>query len=277
MNLYTGPNTEDTPTIVEAAAFKSGIVVAQVNEVVDKVSRVDIPGDQVDFIVKADKPFYVEPLFTRDPASVTETQILMAMMAIKGIYAEYGVKLLNHGIGFPTASIELLLPTYGERLGLKGKVATHWALNPHPTLIPAIETGWVEQIHSFGGEVGMEDYKITVTIHWRDGVQKSVDADLLDEQPGCFMEVVRHKGDHFSSTILHTAFDERAVDGSHEHAVWVDAVIELIAQHRIAGDPCGLIVVESEVLDRAGGRTIRQRLEQPRRLCDGHAHRNAAA
>src|SRR6266404_4064969 len=157
-NLYTGSNTEDTPTIVEATAFKSGIVVAQVNEVVDKVPRVDIPGDQVDFIIKADRPFYVEPLFTRDPASVTESQILMAMMAIKGIYAEYGVRCLNHGIGFPTAAIELLLPTYGERLGLKGKVATHWALNPHPTLIPAIESGWVEQIHSFGAEVGMEDY-----------------------------------------------------------------------------------------------------------------------
>jgi malonate decarboxylase alpha subunit len=157
-NLYTGPNTEDTPTIVEATACKSGIVIAQVNEFVDQVSRVDIPGDQIDFIIKSDKPFYVEPLFTRDPASVTETQILMAMMAIKGIYGEYGVRRLNHGIGFPTAAIELLLPTYGERLGLKGKVATHWALNPHPTLIPAIESGWVEQIHSFGGEVGMEDY-----------------------------------------------------------------------------------------------------------------------
>jgi malonate decarboxylase alpha subunit len=157
-NLYTGPNTEDTPTIVEATAFKSGIVVAQVNKVVDKLPRVDIPADQVDFIIEADKPFYVEPLFTRDPASVTESQILMAMMALKGIYAEYGVKRLNHGIGFPTAAIELLLPTYGEQLGLKGKVATHWALNPHPTLIPAIENGWVEQIHSFGSEVGMDDY-----------------------------------------------------------------------------------------------------------------------
>lgn len=157
-NLYTGPNTEDTPTIVEATAFKSGIVIAQVNEVVDKVPRVDIPGDLVDFVVKSDKPFYVEPLFTRDPASVTESQILMAMMAIKGIYAEYGVKRLNHGIGFPTAAIELLLPTYGERLGLKGKIATHWALNPHPTLIPAIESGWVEQVHSFGSEVGMDGY-----------------------------------------------------------------------------------------------------------------------
>src|ERR1700761_774353 len=35
-NLYTGPNTEDTPTIAEAAAFRGGIVVAQVNEVVDR-------------------------------------------------------------------------------------------------------------------------------------------------------------------------------------------------------------------------------------------------
>jgi malonate decarboxylase alpha subunit len=157
-NLYTGPNTEDTPTVVEATAFKDGIVVAQVNEIVDKVPRVDIPGDRVNFIVKSDKPFYVEPLFTRDPGAITEAQILTAMLAIKGIYAPYGVKRLNHGIGFNTAAIELLLPTYGERLGLKGKIATHWALNPHPTLIPAIESGWVEQIHSFGGEVGMEDY-----------------------------------------------------------------------------------------------------------------------
>jgi malonate decarboxylase alpha subunit len=157
-NLYTGPNTEDTPTVVEATAFKDGIVIAQVNEIVDKVPRVDIPGDQVHFVIESGRPFYVEPLFTRDPAAITETQILTAMMAIKGIYAPYGVRRLNHGIGFNTAAIELLLPTYGERLGLKGKIASHWALNPHPTLIPAIESGWVEQIHSFGSEVGMDDY-----------------------------------------------------------------------------------------------------------------------
>jgi malonate decarboxylase alpha subunit len=157
-NLYMGPNTEDSPSVIEATAFKSGIVVAQVNEVVDKLPRVDIPGDRVDFVVVAPKPFYVEPLFTRDPASITETQILAAMMAIKGIYAEYGIKRLNHGVGFNTAAIELLLPTYAEKLGLKGKIATHWALNPHPTLIPAIESGWVKQIHSPGSEVGMDAY-----------------------------------------------------------------------------------------------------------------------
>jgi malonate decarboxylase alpha subunit len=32
--------------------------------VVETVPRVDVPGDQVDFIIKADRPFYVEPLFT---------------------------------------------------------------------------------------------------------------------------------------------------------------------------------------------------------------------
>lgn len=157
-NLYTGPNTEDTPTIVEATAYKSGVVIAQVNKIVDKVPRVDIPGDQIDFVVEAPRPFYVEPLFTRDPGAVTDSQILMAMIALKGIYAEYKPKRLNHGIGFATAAIELLLPTYGEKLGLRGEVATHWALNPHPTLIPAIESGWVEQIHCFGSEVGMDRY-----------------------------------------------------------------------------------------------------------------------
>ncbi|WP_114700417.1 malonate decarboxylase subunit alpha [Psychrobacter proteolyticus] len=157
-NLYTGPNTEDTPAIVEATAFKSGIVIVQVNELVDSVPRVDIPADWVDFFIVAPRPNYIEPLFTRDPAQITEVQILMAMMVLKGIYEPYQIKRLNHGIGFNTAAIELLLPTYGAELDLKGKVCTNWALNPHPTMIPAIESGFVESIHSFGSEVGMDDY-----------------------------------------------------------------------------------------------------------------------
>jgi malonate decarboxylase alpha subunit len=157
-NLYTGPNTEDTPVIVEATAFKSGIVIAQVNEILDSLPRVDIPGGWVDFVIQSPKPHYIEPLFTRDPAQISEIQVLMAMMAIKGIYAEYEVNRLNHGIGFDTAAIELLLPTYAESLGLKGKICRHWALNPHPALIPAIEAGFVESVHSFGSELGMEAY-----------------------------------------------------------------------------------------------------------------------
>ncbi|AWV44191.1 malonate decarboxylase subunit alpha [Hafnia alvei] len=160
-NLYTGPSTEDTPALVEAAAFKNGLVIAQVNELVDDetdLPRVDIPGSWIDFVVVADKPFFIEPLFTRDPRLIKPVHVLMGMMAIKGIYAKHQVQSLNHGIGFNTAAIELLLPTYGEQLGLKGKICKHWTLNPHPTLIPAIESGWVETVHCFGGELGMEDY-----------------------------------------------------------------------------------------------------------------------
>ena len=159
-NLYTGYNTEETPILAEAAAFKNGIVVAQVNEIVgeDDLPRVDIPGGWVDYIVKADEPYPMEPLFTRDPARIQEAHILMGMMTIKGIYAKHGVKSLNHGIGYNGAAIELLLPTFGDYLGLKGKICTNWVLNPHPTLIPAVEAGWVKQVCAFGGELGMERY-----------------------------------------------------------------------------------------------------------------------
>jgi malonate decarboxylase alpha subunit len=157
-NLYTGFNTEDTPAIIEAVKFKQGIVIAQVNTIADSLPRVDIPGGWVDFVMQSPRPFYVEPLFTRDPALITGAHILRAMIALKGVYAEYGVRRLNHGIGFDTAAIELLLPTYGNELGLKGKAASHFILNPHPTLIPAIEDGWVENVFCFGGELGMEEY-----------------------------------------------------------------------------------------------------------------------
>jgi malonate decarboxylase alpha subunit len=157
-NLYTGPNTEDTPAIVEATAFRDGLVVAQVNERVERVPRVDIPAGWVDFVTVAPTPSTIEPLFTRDPGQIGEVQVLMAMMVVKGIYAEYGVDRLNHGIGFDSAAIELILPTFGEALGLRGKACRHWALNPHPTLIPAIEAGFVRSVHAFGSELGMERY-----------------------------------------------------------------------------------------------------------------------
>ena len=157
-NLFTGPNTEDTPVIVEAAAFHDAIVIVQVNDIAEKLPRVDIPGSWIDIVVQADKPFAVEPLFTRDPRHINDLQILIGMMVIRGVYERHEVRSLNHGIGFDTAAIELLLPTYAESLGLRGKICEHWALNPHPTLIPAIECGWVKSIHSFGSEVGMDKY-----------------------------------------------------------------------------------------------------------------------
>ncbi len=157
-NLYTGNNTEETPTIVEATAFKDGIVIVQVNEIVDKVTRVDIPGDWVDFVIVASEPYAIEPLMTRDPAIIRDYHVLQGMMAIKGIYARHLVTRMNHGIGFNTAAIELLLPTYGEELGLKGKICRNWVSNPIPAMIPAIETGWVESVVAFGSEAGMEEY-----------------------------------------------------------------------------------------------------------------------
>jgi malonate decarboxylase alpha subunit len=178
-NLYTGPSTEDTPALVEAAAFRDGIVIAQVNEIVDDpkdLPRVDVPGSWIDFVVQSDKPFFIEPLFTRDPRLIKPIHVLMAMLAIRGVYEKHSVQSLNHGIGFNTAAIELILPTYGEKLGLKGKICKNWTLNPHPTLIPAIESGWVESVHSFGGELGMEKYvaaRPDVFFTGRDGSMRS--------------------------------------------------------------------------------------------------------
>jgi malonate decarboxylase alpha subunit len=178
-NLYTGPSTEDTPALVEAAAFRDGIVIAQVDQIVEDprdLPRVDIPGSWVDFVVRADQPFFIEPLFTRDPRLIKPLQILMAMMAIRGIYERHQVQSLNHGIGFNTAAIELILPTYGERLGLRGKICKYWTLNPHPTLIPAIESGWVQSVHCFGGELGMESYieqRPDIFFTGRDGSMRS--------------------------------------------------------------------------------------------------------
>ena len=156
-NLFTGPNTEDTPVIVEAAAFHDAIVIVQVNRIVNRLPRVDIPASWIDIVVEADRPFAVEPLFTRDPRHISDLQILTGMMVIRGLQ-RHQVQSLNHGIGFDTAAIELLLPTYAASLGLRGKICKHFALNPHPTLIPAIESGWVKSVHSFGSEVGMDDY-----------------------------------------------------------------------------------------------------------------------
>ena len=60
----------------------------------------------------------------------------MAMMAIRGIYERHEVVSLNHGIGFNTAAIELLLPTYGEALGLKGKICPALGAQPAPDADP---------------------------------------------------------------------------------------------------------------------------------------------
>ena len=96
----------------------------------------DIPGSWVDFVVAADRPFFLEPLFTRDPRHIGDVEILKAMIAIRGVYERHQVVSLNHGVGFDTAAIELLLPTYGEQLGLKGKIAQALGAQPAPHADP---------------------------------------------------------------------------------------------------------------------------------------------
>jgi malonate decarboxylase alpha subunit len=61
--------------------------------------------------------------------------VLMAMLVIRGIYQKHGVRRLNHGIGFDTAAIELLLPTYGESPDPRRNMYT-LGPQPHPTLCP---------------------------------------------------------------------------------------------------------------------------------------------
>jgi malonate decarboxylase alpha subunit len=97
-------------------------VIAQVNEIVDTCrASTSRPTGSTSWCRRR-RPHYIEPLFTRDPAQISEIQVLMAMMAIKGIYAEYGVAApeprhrLRHR-RHRTAAADLC-----ESLGLKGKI-----------------------------------------------------------------------------------------------------------------------------------------------------------
>ena len=108
---------------------------------------------------RAPRPHYIEPLFTRDPA---------ADLRDPGADGDDGhqghLRRVRGATASTTASASTPRPSScccrptPTRLGLKGKICRHWALNPHPALIPAIEAGFVESVHSFGSEIGMEDY-----------------------------------------------------------------------------------------------------------------------
>ena len=93
-------------------------MIAQVNEVVDELPRIDIPADWVDFVVTAPRPNYIEPLFTRDPRADQRGPGADGDDGDQGhLRRVRRAARSNHGIGFDTAAIELLLPTYGERWG----------------------------------------------------------------------------------------------------------------------------------------------------------------
>ncbi|MEZ6841460.1 malonate decarboxylase subunit alpha [Acinetobacter baumannii] len=67
---HTGPSTEDSPALIEPAAFSDGIVIVQVNELVDDVSELPVSIFLLLGLIMwwwRIQPFYIEPLFTRDP------------------------------------------------------------------------------------------------------------------------------------------------------------------------------------------------------------------
>ena len=72
-------------------AFRHGIVIAQVNEIVDELPRVDIPGSWVDLRGRGRPAVLARAAVHARPGADQRSQMLMAMMAIRGIYERHGV------------------------------------------------------------------------------------------------------------------------------------------------------------------------------------------
>jgi malonate decarboxylase alpha subunit len=53
--FITDPNTEGTPTIIEAALFSGAVIIVQVNKIVEQFRRLDIPAQWVEFIIESPK------------------------------------------------------------------------------------------------------------------------------------------------------------------------------------------------------------------------------
>ena len=71
-NLFTGPNTEDTPAVVEATAFKNGIVIAQVNEIVGYTFDVDPKTFNKPFKLEVDGGAGMDISFYADLGDITD-------------------------------------------------------------------------------------------------------------------------------------------------------------------------------------------------------------
>ena len=79
------------------------------------------------------------------------------MMAIRGIYENNTSAVVEpwHRLQYRCHRAD---PAHLRRVaGAQGQDLPQLTLNPHPTLIPAIESGWVQSV-CFGTELGMEDY-----------------------------------------------------------------------------------------------------------------------
>ena len=107
-------------------------------------------------------------------------------------------------------------------------------------------------------------------VHRRDGADKGVDADLIDQQPGRLMEVIGDVVDNLAPAIFHAALNQRPLGCGNEHAIGADAVVEFVAEDRVSGDPGGLEVVDLEIFNPARCGSIRKRFQKRGRL--GHCH-----
>jgi len=141
-HLYTGPNTEDTPTIAEATA-SGRHRVAQVTKIVNRLPRVDVPGDWIDVVVRADAVLYRSAVHARSRQDRNEN-VLMAMMAIAAVY-EPTRWAVNHGIGYATAANRTDPANLRRQARTEGEDRQAFVLNPHPTADPGDRAGFVRQ------------------------------------------------------------------------------------------------------------------------------------
>src|SRR5580700_5604166 len=70
--------------------------------------------------------------------------------------------------------------------------------------------------------------EIAVPIHRRYRVNKGINANIVDQQPGGLVKVVGHIVDDLTPTVLHPALDKCAFGSGDKHAIGNTPVIELI-------------------------------------------------
>ena len=157
--LHRTEDTEDTPVITETTAFRGGVVIAQVNGLVEPgaLPRVDIPGDWVD-VWWPPAALPARGAVHPEPALITEMQTSWRCSRSGGVYGS-----ARGDRGEPRHRLQhrrhRAAPAHLRRAArAQGQALPGLRADPHPTLIPAIESGWVHSIMPFGGEGGIADY-----------------------------------------------------------------------------------------------------------------------